>query len=68
MARKAMKRLSVNNNIEMDEFLGVCKIDPDYVAEKGLKCFRHHTLCRFVFICPYIMMQESKIPTVLFYI
>ena len=61
MARKAMKRLSVNNNIEMDEFLGVCKIDPDYVAEKGLKCFRHHTLCRFVFICTYIMMQESKL-------
>ena len=61
MARKAMKRLSVNNNIEMDEFLGVCKIDPDYVAETGLKCFRHHTLCRFVFICTYIMMQESKL-------
>ena len=61
-----MKRLGGNNKIEMDEFLGVCTIDPDYVAEKGLKCFRHHTLCRFVFICSYIMMQESKLITVLF--
>ena len=30
----------------MDRFAGICKLDPDYAAEKGLKCFKDHKLCR----------------------
>ena len=30
----------------MDDFAGICKQDPNYAAEEGLKCFRDHNLCR----------------------
>ena len=30
----------------MNEFSGICKQDPNYAAEKGLKCFMDHNLCR----------------------
>ena len=30
----------------MDKFAGICKLDSDYAAEKGLKCFKDHKLCR----------------------
>ena len=30
----------------IDGFFGICKQDPNYAAEKGLKCFMDHNLCR----------------------
>ena len=35
-----------SRNQEVDEFGGICKRDPSYEAEKGLKCFRDHNICR----------------------